>query len=73
MSADEPSAPVRITQREIYDLLVAIDKKLDPLPARIEDHETRLRALERQVWRWAGVAALVASVTATLIARSIPQ
>jgi hypothetical protein len=41
---DEPV--VKVTLSRIYDTVLEIDRKVDPLPAIVADHETRLRAAE---------------------------
>jgi hypothetical protein len=47
----------RDVEREVLDRLVSIETKLDLSIGRVDDHETRLRRLERTVWIAAGVAA----------------
>ena len=46
-------------------LLARIDTKLDVVIARAEDHETRLRQVERRLFALPGLAALLA--TASLV------
>lgn len=48
--------PVKITLRDIYDIVVRLDRA--NANNRLNDHEERIRALEKQVWAWAGGAAL---------------
>ena len=48
--------PVKITLRDIYEVVVRLDKA--NAHNRLNDHEERIRALEKQVWAWAGGAAL---------------
>ena len=59
---------VRITNREIYEQLLAMDKKLDPLPNTVKDHESRIRALERLVWGAGGVGGVVGSLVTFVMA-----
>lgn len=40
---------VVVTLDAIYETVQSIDKKVDPLPAQVADHETRLRAVETTV------------------------
>jgi sulfur transfer protein SufE len=49
---------VTVTLEHIYAKVLEIDKKVDPLPGMVRDHETRIRSLERQVWLWCGVSAV---------------
>ena len=37
-----------------HDLLVRIDEKVDHIIERLDDHESRLRPLEHQHYRWLG-------------------
>jgi len=57
---DEPA--VRITLATIYDQLVAMDKRLDPLPEKVGDHEKRLRDIEEREDLSRRVASLESSV-----------
>jgi len=43
---DEPV--VKVTLSRIYDTVLEIDRKVDPLPGIVADHSTRLRAVELQ-------------------------
>lgn len=56
---------VRVGLREIYDKVVDLAQKMDPVPGLVADHETRLRKVERVAWMAAGIAVaapIVASV-----------
>ena len=58
--SDELDEPVvRVTLGKIYDKLLEVDKKVDPLPATVVDHEKRLRALETRMWTAIGGLALL--------------
>lgn len=71
MNAAEPNdSSVRITNREIYDTLVAIDRKLDPIPGQVSDHEVRIRAIEKYLWIWIGASGVLGGAITTLV-RSI--
>lgn len=48
--------PVEITLKDVYDVVVRLDRA--NMPTRMDDHENRIRALEKYVWAWAGGAAL---------------
>lgn len=51
-----------------HDLLVRIDEKVDHIIERLDDHESRLRPLERQQNRWLGRDGVI--VTAISVAVS---
>lgn len=57
-NSDGPS--VKVTLRTIYDKLLDVERKVDPLPAQVADHETRLRLLERSTWMLSGVKGVMA-------------
>lgn len=63
--AEEPSA--RITLREVYDAVQSLKAELSQLPKIAEDHEDRLRDLERKVWSFAGLATVLGAGLAQLI------
>lgn len=79
MTAPEPrlgTSPlvVEIGLKEIYDLLVALNTNVQiiagdikDLSAKADDHESRLRALERNRWPLPSLAALV-SIAALVLA-----
>lgn len=50
----EPSA--KITLNTIYQLLIEMKHATDPLPKKVEDHEVRIRAIEKYLWVWIGAA-----------------
>lgn len=62
---EEPTA--RITLREVYDAVQALKNELSNLPKVAEDHENRLRALEKRVWTFAGLATLFGAALAEFI------
>lgn len=55
MSAQE-EAVVKVTLSRIYDKLLDVEAKVDPLPERVNDHEVRIRAIEKYLWVWIGAA-----------------
>lgn len=63
--AEEPSA--RITLREVYDAVQSLKAELSSLPKIAEDHEDRIRELERRVWSFAGLATVLGAGLAQLI------
>lgn len=56
-------------EREVLDRLTRIETKLDVANGRVDDHETRLRKLERAVWLAAGFATAGGGVLGTLAQR----
>lgn len=75
---DERITGVTITNREIYDQVLAtkdltakLVDKVDAIEKRDGDHETRIRALER--WRWTvmGVAAAISAAGGGLVSALI--
>lgn len=69
-TADESSPSVKVTLEAIYDTVLSIDKKVDPIPAQIRDHEQRIRALERHGWMWLGAAAVGGGAFTEIISRA---
>lgn len=63
--AEEPSA--RITLREVYDAVNSLKAELSNLPKISEDHEDRIRELERKVWSFAGLATILGAGLAQLV------
>lgn len=58
-----PESPAIITIREVYDEVMAVKSSLasqnvGALQRDVEDHEARIRSLEKWVWRASGLAAL---------------
>lgn len=56
-----------ITLREVYDAVVGLKVDLDGIPKIAADHENRIRDLERKVWSFSGLAAIVGAVLAQVI------
>ncbi|MEU9888678.1 hypothetical protein [Sphaerisporangium sp. NPDC051011] len=57
--------------REVLDRLVRIETKLDMAINRGDDHETRLRKLERLVWIAAGAAATGGGVVGAIVRQAV--
>lgn len=73
MSGHDPLGPVTITPRDIYDQLVALRSAVERLidaeadsGKKLDDHEGRLRTLERGRWPLPSLA-LVVSLLALLV------
>lgn len=64
--AEEPSA--RITLREVYDAVQSLKQELSQLPKIAEDHEDRIRELERRVWSFAGLATILGAALSQFVA-----
>lgn len=56
----------RDVEREVLDRLVSIETKIDVSIGRVDDHEARIRRLERAVWVAAGAAAAGGGVIGSL-------
>lgn len=57
----------RITVREVYDAVMSLRQELQHTPRMVDDHEKRLRDLERKVWASAGAATVLGAVLSQLI------
>lgn len=53
--------------QDVVDRLARIETKVDALSARRDDHETRVRWLERKYWLAAGGGAVVVFALAKMI------
>jgi hypothetical protein len=62
---DEPTAV--ITLREVYDVVLELKTELSSIPRMTEDHETRIRDLERKVWSYSSISALLAVVISQVV------
>lgn len=60
---------VTITAKEVYDKLSELVVAMSPVPARIEDHEIRIRSLERKIWAAAGFAAALGTGLGTFLSQ----
>ncbi|WP_113699195.1 hypothetical protein [Nonomuraea lactucae] len=80
MTQLDPLGPVQIGAREIYDQLLATDRKVDAVRGEVQqvaqahgellkdltDHETRIRVLERGRWPLPSLAAVISLVSVVL-------
>ena len=62
---EEPK--VEIGLREIYDVVLEMKGILMSHPAKLEDHEDRIRALEMKVWTFAGIASIASVIASQFI------
>jgi uncharacterized coiled-coil protein SlyX len=60
----EDSPPfVKVTLDVIYQKLLDVDQKVNPVPEIVKDHEARIRKLEIQTAiQWVGFGLLIAAV-----------
>jgi hypothetical protein len=56
-----------ITLREVYDVVVQLKEELNGVPRITADHEDRIRDLERKVWSFSGIAAIIGAALSQLI------
>lgn len=56
-----------ITLREVYDAVVGLKEELNGVPRITADHEERLRDLERKVWSFSGIAAVLGALLGQVI------
>lgn len=59
------------SDREVLTRLARIETKLDVAIGRVDDHETRIRRLERAVWVAAGAAATGGGIVGAIIRQAI--
>lgn len=76
----DPLGPITIGAREIYDELKTVGVKVDHVSSQLDgvvadvaDHETRLRAIERNRWPLPALAAVVAVASLVLTLISLVQ
>jgi uncharacterized protein YeeX (DUF496 family) len=69
------TATVKVSMRDIYlevqrqgRLLEKIANSLPDSEAKIDDHELRIRALERRMWQVIGVFGFLAAIISPLVA-----
>ena len=69
MNMNAPTANAEISLKEVYEVLVevrddvtSIKKELENTTKDVDDHEARIRQMEKAQWRWAGAAAAVGAV-----------
>lgn len=56
-----------ITLREVYDAVVELKNELSHTPRMIDDHEKRIRTLERTIWMGSGLATILGASLSQLI------
>lgn len=58
---------VKVTLTTIYDKLLHLEEKLAPLPRKVDDHEVRIRAIEKYLWIWIGASGVLGAGAGQLI------
>lgn len=57
--ADDSEPSTRVTLGTIYSKLLDVERKVDPIPAQVGDHEIRIRAIEKYLWIWIGASGVL--------------
>jgi hypothetical protein len=76
MSEEHPeSAGVKVSMRDIYlevqrqgKLLEQIASSLPTQESKVDDHELRIRSLERRMWQVIGVFGFLAAIISPMVA-----
>jgi hypothetical protein len=73
MTAPEDQPYVKVTLDVIYNKLLDVDKKVDPVPEIVKDQGSRLRKLEIQVAvQWVAFGILTTAAGAALVRAFLP-
>jgi len=67
MSPEVERPHVEVTLDAIYDALLTMQAQVAPLPARVDDHEVRIRAIEKYLWIWIGASGLAGAGVASVV------
>ena len=67
MPPDVEGPHVKVTLDVIYDTLLTMQAQVAPLPARVDDHEVRIRAIEKYLWIWIGASGLAGAGVASVV------
>lgn len=73
MTDTNPEPATRVTLGAVYSLVLELKDELSGLPRKVDDHEIRIRAIEKYLWVWIGAAGVggagVGQIINTLINR----
>ena len=67
MSPEVEHPHVKVTLDVIYDTLLTMQAQVAPLPDRVDDHEVRIRAIEKYLWIWIGASGLAGAGVASVV------
>ena len=74
--SEDDNKPVRITQKEIYAAVTRVERELitlSTLKEDVQDHESRLRDLEKKVWQSSWISGLISAVVTSAATAMIIQ
>ena len=58
---------VKITLDDIYRELIELKRSVNDVPADVQDHESRIRTLEKVVWSAAGISGILSGALVAII------
>lgn len=67
MSPETDKPHVKVTLDVIYDAVLDMKQHFSPIPARVDDHEVRIRAIEKYLWIWIGASGLAGAGVASVV------
>lgn len=73
---NDDNKPVRITQKEIFEAVTRVEKEVIALltvKKTVDDHESRLRELEKKVWQSSWISGLISAVVTSAATAMIIQ
>jgi hypothetical protein len=57
--AEENEPSTRVTLGAVYNLVLEVKEVVSPLPHQVNDHEIRIRAIEKYLWIWIGASGVL--------------